>query len=115
MGLYNDFSNTNRTNWEFSYTGEELRLASENKYHEYLVKERAAREQMAQLMMDMSIAQSDGRISECKKEIEKSGTERERCAVWMNEFARKPNTVYRLGLGDVTYFDLASEPKEARQ
>ena len=113
MGLYNDFSNTNRTDWEFPYTGAEMLIAARTKYREYHAKERAAREQMAQLMMDMSIAQSDGRIAECKKEIEKSGTERERCAVWMSEFARRPDAVYELGLGDVTYFDLAPEPKEA--
>lgn len=65
---------------------------------------------MSQFMVDMSVAQSDGRIAECKKEIEKCGSERERCVVWMHEFGCRPDKEYVLELGDVTYFDLAPEP-----
>jgi hypothetical protein len=66
---------------------------------------------MAALMMDMSVAQSDSRMSECKDEIETSGRERERCTVWIHEFARKPEREFLLSLGDVTYFNLAPEPE----
>lgn len=57
----------------------------------------------------MSVAQSDSRISECKKDIEKFGSERERCAVWIHEFARAPEQTYKLQIGDVAYLDLAPE------
>ena len=110
MGLYNDYSHTNRTNWEFTYTGADLLPAAQEKYQMFLAREREAREKMAGMMIDMSVAQSDPRIAECKKEIEKAGTERERCLVWVHEFARTPDQTYILQIGDVTYFDLAPEP-----
>jgi hypothetical protein len=109
--MYNDYRNTNRTEWKFIYTGEQLLEAARRKHAEFLEKEKKARETMASLMMDMSVAQSDGRIAECKEEIETSGTEREKCAVWAHEFARRPEREYFLQLGDVTYFGLAVEPQ----
>lgn len=113
MGVYNDYANTNRTTWEFTYTGAELLGAARSKYADFLTRERDARERMAKMMVDMSVTQSDPRIAECKKEIEKAGTERERCLVWVHEFGRKPEQVYILNVGDVTYFDLAPEPADA--
>ena len=109
--MYTEYTNTNRTEWKFTYCGAELLEAAKKKYHDFLLREKDAREKMAQLMVDMSVSQSDGRIAECKKEIEKAGAEREKCLVWMHEFARVPERQYLLLLGDVTYFELAPEPE----
>lgn len=109
--MYNDYSNIKRTDWRFSYSGAELLEAAKRKHAEFLQQEKSARERMAAMMMDMSVAQSDSRMSECKNEIEKAGLERERCMVWIHEFARKPEREFGLSLGDVTYFNLAPEPE----
>lgn len=108
--MYTEYSNTNRSEWKFTYTGAELLDAARKKYSDFLTQEKEARAKMAQLMVDMSVSQSDSRISECKKEIEKAGTEREKCLVWIHEFARKPEREFFLLLGDVTYFELVPEP-----
>lgn len=84
--------------------------AARRKHAEFTGRERAAREKMAGFMVDMSLAQSDARIAECRGEVEEAGKERERCMVWVHEFARHPDKEYVLELGDVTYFDLALEP-----
>ncbi|BCM92192.1 hypothetical protein IAD21_04071 [Abditibacteriota bacterium] len=110
---YTDYRHTNRDDWEFTYTGAQLLEAARRKYTSFVTQEREARSKMAGLMIDMAVAQSDPRISECKKDIEKFGSERERCTVWIHEFARTPEQNYRLQIGDVAYFDLAPEPKTA--
>ena len=107
---YTDYRHTNRDDWEFVYSGAQLLEAARKKYAQFAQQEREAREKMAQWMMDMQVAQSDPRISDCKKDIEKFGSERERCTVWMHEFARAPERTYELQIGDVAYFDLAPEP-----
>ncbi len=104
---YIEYRNTSRDEWEFAYTGAQLLPAARGRYAWFAAKEREARERMAGMMMDMSIAQSDPRISECKKDIEKFGTERERCAVWVHEFSRLPEQTYQLQIGDVAYFELS--------
>lgn len=103
-----EYRNTNRDDWEFIYTGAQLLEAARGRLEFYVAREREAREKMASMMMDMSIAQSDQRVSECKKDIEKFGAERERCTVWVHEFTRTPDQRYRLQNGDVAYFELAS-------
>ncbi len=110
MGMYNDNQHTNRTAWEFTYTGAELLAAARVKHREFFDKEKAARAQMSTFMVDMNVAQSDGRILQCKKDIESAGSERERCTVWIHEFSRRPEQEYVSELGDVTYFDLAPDP-----
>ncbi len=102
-----EYRNTNRDDWEFTYTGAQLLEAARGRYVWFSAKEREARERMAGMMMDMSVAQSDPRVSECKKDIEKFGAERERCAVWVHEFSRTPEQSYLLENGDVAYFELA--------
>ncbi len=111
MGVYNDYKDTTRRKWEFTYTGAELLEAAKRKHSEFAAREKEAREKMAQFMVDMSMAQSDARIAECRDDVEEAGTERERCMVWVHEFARYPEKEYVLQLGDVTYFDLAPEPE----
>lgn len=110
MGTYNDHRHTNRSNWEFTYTGAELLPAAKRKYAEFAAKEKTAREKMAGFMVDMTVAQSDSRIAECRSDVEDAGSDREKCMVWVHEFARNPEKEYVLELGDVTYFDLAAEP-----
>lgn len=112
MGLYNDNRHTNRENWEFVYKSAELLPAARRKYLEFTAKEKEAREKMASFMVDMTMSQSDGRIADCRSDVQEAGTERERCMVWVHEFSRDPEKEYVLELGDVTYFDLASEPVE---
>ena len=108
-----EYRNTNRDDWEFIYSGAQLLEAARSRLDFYIAKEREAREKMASLMMDMSIAQSEQRVSECKKDIEKFGAECERCTVWIHEFARTPEQRCRLQNGDVTYFELAASAEES--
>jgi len=111
MGVYNDNRHTNRLSWEYSYTGAELLEAARKKHDEFAAKEKEAREKMATFMVDMSMAQSDARIADCRSDVEEAGSERERCMVWIHEFSRNPQKEYSLELGDITYFDLALEAK----
>lgn len=113
MGIYNDYKNTTRREWEYVYSGAELLEAARRKHAEFAAREKAARAKMAEFMVDMSVAQSDARIADCRSDVEEAGTERERCMVWIHEFARRPEKEYALQLGDVTYFDLAPEPDAA--
>lgn len=108
---YTDYRHTNRDDWEFTYTGAQLVEAARARHADFAIREREARSKMAEFMMDMQVAQSDARIAECKKDIEKFGSERERCAVWIHEFARAPDQKYQLQIGDVAYFDLAPQPE----
>ena len=110
---HTDYRLTNRDEWEFIYTGAQLLDAARLKHADFVVREREARTKMADMMMDMAVAQSDTRISECKKDIEKFGSERERCTGWIHEFARVPEQTYVLQVGDVAYFNLAPEPEDS--
>lgn len=112
MGMFNDYRNTRRDEWRFTYTGFELLAAAKKKLEFFCAKEKEAREKTASLLTDVCVKASDKRIEDLKKEIEKFGDEKEKCTVWVHEFARHPQNEYSLALGDVSYFDLAGEANE---
>ena len=109
MGLFNDNVSANRTGWTYLYSGKELLGPATKLYAEFLTKETDARNRMADFMRDMSIANNDRRVEEVKREIVSFGTTKEQLSVFKHEFARNPEMVYSLGLGDVTFFGLNKE------
>lgn len=108
MGVFSDFRITNREAWRFTYTGAELLPHARKKYAEYNAAEGAARRKMAALMLDRSVDVSDQKMGDLRREIERVGTEKEKCMVWVHEFSRKPDQTFSLVLGDVTYFDVVT-------
>jgi len=111
MGLFNDNNHPVRHSWEYNYAGKELLVAATAKYKEMKAREMAARNNLADLLKDPAVSPQDKRIEQYKREIEKCGSESEQCVVWCHEFARNPDREYLLGLGDVTYFNLATPPE----
>jgi predicted nucleotidyltransferase len=112
MGLFNDFRNVSRDGWRFTYSGKELEAHALIKYKEYTRKERESRQKMAAMLTDENIRANDPKIEELKNDIEKFGSEREKCAVWNHEFKRRHEENFTLSLGDVTYFDIVVFPKD---
>jgi hypothetical protein len=111
MGIFNDYRNTNRDSWRFTYTGQELLAHALKKYDFFTSQETEARNSMAGMLKDPSVRASDPKIDELKKNIEFWGCEREKCIVWVHEFKRSPQKEYSLTLGDVSYFDIAVAPR----
>ena len=106
MGMYNDFSNTNRTDWKYTYKGKELLEVAKIKQAEYRIKEEEARRKIAALMLDMT-ASTLGTIAEdFKKQATEFGRLREQCDVFVHAFTRTPEREFHLSLGDVTFFGL---------
>lgn len=111
MGMFNDYRSPNRDNWRFSYLGKELADAARVKYDNFTAQEKEARHSMAEMLKDANVRASDPRIEDLKQSIERFGSEREKCLVWVHEFARQPQKEYSLALSDVSYFDLAKLPE----
>lgn len=107
MGMFNDNVSPNRTGWQYTYTGAELLPFAEKLYEEFLHKEEAARNRMAEFMKDMNISNSDRRVEDTKRDIVTFGTIKEQCHVFKHEFKRDLDKIYHLGLGDVTFFGIA--------
>jgi len=110
MGQFNDYRNVTRESWKFSYKGSELVKFAQSKYDFFTKRERQCRQEMAKMLQDENVRASDPKIEDLKSDIEKFGSEREKCIVWVHEFSRKPEETYSLSLGDVTYFDIAKLP-----
>lgn len=107
MGMFNDNQSANRLHWTYKYTGKELLTSAANLYARFYVKEEEARNKMAEYMKDMSISNTDRKVEEIKRDIVSFGTLKEQCEVFQHEFSRNPDKEYDLGLGDVTFFELA--------
>ena len=112
MGVFNDYRTTNRDTWRFVYLGKDLAEAAERKYFYFADKERAARTEMASLLNDVNVRASDPKIESLKQDIEKFGTEGEKCAIWASEFERQSLQEYQLSLGDVSFFGLYKNPEK---
>lgn len=110
MGMFNDYRNVSRENWKYSYKGKDLLPFAQKKYDFFTQRERENRNEMAALLKDENVRASDPKIEELKSDIERYGSEREKCIVWVHEFQRQPDMDYSLSLGDVTYFDIAKLP-----
>jgi hypothetical protein len=83
--------------------------AAKRLYGEYFAKEQVAREKMSEYLKDMNISANDERLVAVKRDINTYGTLKEQCMVFKHEFKRQPTMMYKLGLGDVTFFGLAED------
>jgi hypothetical protein len=109
MGMFNDNQSAQRLHWTYKYTGKELLPSATRLYAKFYLKEEEARNKMAEYMKDMNISNTDRRVEEAKRDIVSFGTLKEQCEVFQHEFARNPDKEYELGLGDVTFFELAQK------
>lgn len=109
MGIFNDNVSAGRTSWEYEYTGLDLLPAALRLYNEFGDKEMFARNKMADFLKDPNISANDRRLEEVKRDINAFGTLKEQCMVFKHEFERCLTKVYKLGLGDVTFFGLAEK------
>ncbi len=107
MGIFNDNRRPLRDDFQYSYTGEELRPFALAKYRLHTKVEMEARERMSSLLRDSTIRTTDKEMEDLKTKIALAGAEREKCAIWVHEFTRHPEVEYRLSLSDVSYFDIA--------
>lgn len=106
MGMFNDAVSPQRTQWTYNYLGKELLPHASRLHADYLNREKLARENMSEYMKDMNRHQNDPDIQRAKEDIRNYGTLKEQCSVFVHEFARNPELVYKLGLGDVTFFGI---------
>lgn len=104
--MYLENQSPSRESWKYSYQGSALLKSAKNLLKEFKTAEMAARTKMSQYLLDPNISQSDDRIREAKKEIEKNGREAEACAVHVHEFTRVPGKEFLLSMSDVVYFRL---------
>jgi hypothetical protein len=111
--MYIENSSNNRDRWCYEYTGKDLLPYAQAKYKEVLRKERDARERMAGYMKDMNMSQADSKVHDCKHDIEKYGTLREQCSVWVYQFDKEQDRKFSLAMGDVVFFGLVKENLEA--
>lgn len=109
MGLYNDYRNTNREGWNYTYLGKELLVFAERKKAECKQKETIARTELATLLNDSSVAASSDRIEKLRNEVESQADLYEKCVVWAWEFGRSPEKEFSLKLGDVSFFNIPEE------
>jgi hypothetical protein len=109
MGMYNDFRNTGRDTWSFTYTGKELFTHAARNKQDYKIQETVARNKMAELLSDPNVRANDKRIEDLKNEIENVADLHEKCVVWCHEFLRTPEKEFTLKLGDVSFFNIPEE------
>ena len=110
MGSFNDFRNTSRDSWKYTYTGKELLPYAQKKLDFYVRREMEVRTLLSRRLADPGIKGTSDKNEALRTKMTTFGTEREKCLVWVHEFTRNPDTSYTLSLGDVTYFDIASIP-----
>lgn len=110
MGMYVDSVAARRTEWEYEYQADELLAQAKMLLARHTAKELEARNKTADLLRDVNVNQNDARFNELKRDISTHGTLKEQCEVFVHEFARNPGLVYKLGLGDVSFFELPGKP-----
>ena len=110
--MHNDFSNTKRDGWFFTYKGSELLPYAKTAYQAYLRAELKAREKMSKMVADIKVNQRDPELEQTKREIENTGKIRESCAVFVYQFEREPEREFNLSIGDVTFFGIVRDPSE---
>ncbi len=106
MGIYIDAVSAQRTEWEYEYSAKELLNQAVMLLQRHSLKEQEARNKTADLLRDVSVNQNDPRFNELKRDITTHGTLKEQCEVFVHEFSRNPERIYKLGLGDVSFFEL---------
>lgn len=106
MGMFNDNVRPERQEWQYEYTGAALLPYAKAARLHHTAKEKEARDKTADLLRDTSVSQNDSRFADLKKDISTHGTLKEQFEVFAHEFARDPARTFKLGLGDVTFFDL---------
>ncbi len=110
--MYNDFRHMSRLDWKYPYAGHELILAAQRKLATLQEKEMVARNELSKLIADPEISASDEKIEKLKKDVENFGSLEEQCRVFLYEFNRTPDGVFRLTLGDVVFFELMPSRKK---
>jgi hypothetical protein len=111
MGMYVDSVCARRTEWEYEYTASALLAQARLLLAKHTRLEREARLKSADLLRDVNVNQNDPRFNELKRDITTHGTLKEQCEVFVHEFMRNPDQVYKLGLGDVSFFELSAPGK----
>ena len=105
--MYLDFSNTNRNDFQFTYTGGELLPFARTKLASVAADEVSARGRMADMLRDMRVNVQSDKCRELEKKIAHLAEQHEKLRVWVHEFARRPEAEYKLHAGDVVYFGIA--------
>lgn len=111
MGMYVDSVAARRTEWEYEYPASALLAQARLLLKRHSAKELEARNKTADLLRDVNVNQNDPRFNELKRDITNHGTLKEQCEVFVHEFMRNPDQVYKLGLGDVSFFELSATGK----
>lgn len=109
MGMFNDNVSPERTLWTYDYFGSELLPHAERLLKFHAAKEVEARNKTADLLRDVNVNQNDSRFNELKRDINTHGTLKEQCEVFVLQFKREANRQFKLGLGDITFFELTSK------
>lgn len=106
MGLFNDYRNTKRDGWSFTYTGGQLAEPARRKLAQCEKLETEARELSSVLVKDPTVSRKDERLVKASEDVDVYGDLNEKLRVWVHEFTRNPEREYSLSLGDVTFFEL---------
>lgn len=101
-----------REGFVFEFSGAELKITTENLFHEFRAKEMDARNKASDLLKNPKIHHEDKEVIKAKDDIVKYGQLKEKCGVWAYEFDRSPVRKYSLGTNDIAFFRLVEIPYE---
>ncbi len=110
--MYNDFHDTSRSRWRFTYTAQQLlryaekRLTALNKIEEVL------RKKIAEAMGNKNISVTGDRVKKLETEISKVATQAEQFDVYVYEFKRVPDKEYQFSVSDVVFFGIIGTPAD---
>lgn len=110
--MYNDFRDTNRDRWRFTYKGSELLPFAQKRQKELHAQESEARAQIQQLMGDKTQSVTGEKAKRLEQVAVKAATQAEQFDVFVHEFERSPDKEFTLSVSDVVFFGIVGRPAD---
>ena len=110
--MYNDFIDTSRERWKFTYTGEQLLPFAKSRQTQLHVREDELRTDLAEAMKNRDIPINSDQVRKMEKDLDVVATRSEQLDVFVHEFKRNPQREFSLSLSDVVFFGIVGKPAE---
>lgn len=110
--MYNDFRDTNRDRWRFTYLGKDLLRYAEKRQKALHVHEDELRQKIVTVMGNKSVSVTSERVKKLEAEISKTATQAEQFDVYVHEFERHSDKEFQLSIADIVFFGIVGTPAE---
>jgi hypothetical protein len=110
--MYNDFRDTQRDRWRFTYTGKQLLPHAEKRQMALHAQENDLRKQIQKLMGDKSQSVTGEKAKRLENAAVKAATQAEQFDVFVHEFTRNPDKEFTLSVSDVVFFGIVGKPAD---